>query len=188
MFPFRFRSQFPRIRLACAAGAVLLGSVLCLQGQVTATYNPSAWVNDPFTPNPGFTITGANTDSPAYVNSADIDFNANMYGYSPIGATLTLKKPGDTVTLTGTCTLAGEVNYANNQFRFGVLYKGNSANDEGWGGTVIGLPNVGSQSTLYLEKFAPTAVFATGSSATTVGSYGSYTAGSQSGTIAYTFR
>ncbi len=160
--------------------------ILPAQAQITASYAPNAWVNDPYTPNTAWGITAPNTSSPTYTNNG-LNYNNNLYGYSPIGTTITLAKPGDTVTLTAQVTTSGDVAYANLQFRFGIVYKGASANDTGWAGSLISLPNTGSQAGLYEEKIPNTATFSTGSSANTQGSGTStFVTGSQSGTIAYT--
>jgi autotransporter-associated beta strand protein len=149
------------------------------------TYTPNAWVNDPFTPNPGFTITGANTSSPSYVNSTGTLYNQNLYGYSPIGSTITLTTPGTSVIFSSTVTASGNVANANLQFRYGILYKGSSPNDVNWGGVLTPLPNASGQPGLYEEKLTPTgAVFSTGGSATTVYG-GTYVNGSQAGAFNY---
>jgi autotransporter-associated beta strand protein len=153
----------------------------------TAFYSPDAWVNDPSASNPGFTITGANTASPSYVETADIDYSQNMWGYSPLGTKITLTTPGTSAILTSQFTLAGDVvGSANIQFRLGLVYKGSSATDTGWAGTAIAMPNTGGTG-LYLENIPNTSQFETGGSATIPGLSGTtFTSGSDAGTFALT--
>jgi autotransporter-associated beta strand protein len=179
---FSSRSQFVKL-----AGAVcgVAWSLLYAQAQVTATYTPNNWVNDPYSTNAHWVITGANTASPTYTDDG-VNIAANLYGYSPIGTTITLANPGDTITMTAQVTCTGTVNNANLQFRLGPVYKGSSANDTDWAGTLIALPNVGGTG-LYLEKIPNTAVFSTGSSANIPGLSGTiFTNGSQAGPLNFT--
>jgi autotransporter-associated beta strand protein len=158
------------------------------QAQVTATYTPDNWVNDPATAstNVNWGIVGANTSSPSYTNNGINEAN-NLYGYSPIGTTITLAKPGDTVTMTAQVSITGSVAYANLQFRFGLVYKGTNTSDTDWAGVLMAVPNAGGQNLLYEEKIPNTAVFSTAGSANNAGSGGStFVAGSQAGPIAYT--
>ena len=155
----------------------------------TAFYTPAAWVNDPSASNPGFTITGASTASPSYVETADIDYNQNMWGYSPIGSTITLATPGTSVILTSQVTLAGpDVNGTGNvQFRVGALYKGSSGNDTGWAGTGIANATANGSSGFYMENIGNTAQFLGGSASTIPALSGTtFASGWGAGTYNYT--
>lgn len=151
--------------------------------QATATYSVDSWVNDPYSANSAWGISGAYTDSPIYTNNG-VNYNNNLYGYSPIGATITLTNPGDTATLTAQVSFAGTVNSSGNvQFRFGLVYKGSSANDEGWGGMLIANATGNGSSGLYLENIPNSSIFSTGGSATVPGLSGTgFTSGWGAGT------
>jgi autotransporter-associated beta strand protein len=167
------------------AFCVLAASLVFAQAQVTATYTPNNWVVDPYSPNAVWGIAGPATSSPIYTNNGGNNAN-NMYGYSPIGSTITLANPGDTVTLNTQYTLTGSPNNANLQFRLGIVNKGASPSDTNWSGVLIGLPNVGGTG-LYLENIPNSSVFSTGGSATIPGLAGTtYIGGSQAGPMNFT--
>jgi len=146
-----------------ALGLVTLGSSLSAQ-----TYTPDNWVVDPYSPNANFTVSGATSTSPTYTDNGSA--TGSLYGYSSLGATLSLVNIGDNITYSGQFSLAGNVNNSNLQFRFGLLYAGSSANDTGWLGYDIGLPNAAGQPGLYERNNPNTGVFASGTGATTVSS------------------
>jgi autotransporter-associated beta strand protein len=161
-------------------------SCLPAYGQVTTTYTPDAWVVDPYSPNSSWTITGAGTASPTYVSSGANE-SANMYGYSPIGSTITLTTPGTSAILTSVVDISGDVAYANLQFRYGMVFKGTNKTDTNWDGSLIAFPNAAGQPVNYEEKPGNNSVFSTGGSATTEGATGNtFVTGSQAGPIAFT--
>ncbi|HEX3720473.1 MAG TPA: autotransporter-associated beta strand repeat-containing protein [Verrucomicrobiae bacterium] len=177
---------FAKKNLRLLALLTMACGIISAQAQVTATYTPDSWTNDPYSPNTAWGITAPNTDSPTYTNNG-VNYNNNLYGYSPIGATITLTYPGDTIIMTAVVTTSGDVASANLQFRFGPVYRGSSPNDEDWGGALIADPNTGGQSGLYVESIPNSSVFSTAGSATTHGSGTStYVGGSQGGPLAYT--
>jgi autotransporter-associated beta strand protein len=127
--PLQFR--FARI---FSAASILFSSFVCAHAQ---TYNPSAWVNDPFTTNASWLVLNPNTSSPTYTN-IDANPGGNMYGFSPIGSSIILANDGDTAVKTEQITLAGVVNTGGNiQFRSGMYYRGARPNDTGWFGYQI---------------------------------------------------
>ncbi len=151
-------------------------------GVVTATsianaqsYSPANWVVDPYQTS-DFTVSGGNTTTPTYTDNGS--GLGNLWGYSPIGATLSLVNPGDTITLSGQMTLAGNVNNSNLQLRYGLLYDNGSANDTGWLGYVVGFPNASAQNVLYMRNNPNTGIFASGTGATQAGGAGSSFGGS----------
>jgi autotransporter-associated beta strand protein len=173
-----------RVRLlsACCGAAGLISA----HAQVTATYTPNNWVVDTFTANTAWGVSSASTSSPIYTNSGISSAQNNMFGYSPIGSTITLANPGDTITLSTQYDLAGGVNSANLQFRFGLLYKGNSPNDAGWAGVLIAIPNAAGQP-IYEEKIPNTGTFGTGASANTPApGSATYVGGSLAGPVNFT--
>jgi autotransporter-associated beta strand protein len=182
----------PRIPISSSAARLLAllvvaCGILSAQAQVIATHTPDAWVNDPYTPNTAWGINAPNTSSPTYTNNG-VNFNNNLYGYSPIGTTITLTQPGQTATLTAQVTLAGTVNNSGNvQFRFGLVYRGASANDTDWAGTLIANATANGASGLYLENIPNTSIFSTGGSATVPGLSGTtFAAGWGAATFNYT--
>ena len=132
--------------------AALLGvacSVACgflsAQAQVTATYTPANWTNDPYTSglDPYYTLNtaSANTAAPLFMLNSTSSEGSGLYGYSPIGATITLASPNQTAILTGTVTFLGASEApGNNQFRYGLLYRGAQTADTGWMGYASGSP------------------------------------------------
>lgn len=139
-----------------------MGSLFSVQGQ---SYQPANWVNDPFCHNPNYSIIGANTASPSFTNNAVQ--RGTLYINSPIGQTLTLAKPGDTLTFAGQVTLAGEINLDGDmQFRVGLYSQNSSSTDTNWLGYTFGNPagNGGGASTgLYVRNNPNSGVFASGS-------------------------
>ncbi len=137
-------------------------------------YSPDNWIIDPFGAghDPNYSISGGNTTSQVFTDNGTA--LGDLYGYSLIGSTLSLVNPGNNITLFGTMTLSGNVADADNQFRFGLLYSGNSANDTGWLGYDIGLPTSISSPSLYLRNNPNTGVFAssTGATVTSIGNTG----------------
>lgn len=122
-----------------ALTAVLLG---WLAGATTAcgqTYTPTNWVNDPFCPNENYGLVDAHSTSPSFTNNGDQ--RGTLYGNSPIGATLKLANPGDTITCTGQVVIAGDINADGNmQFRVGLYYQGSNSADTNWLGYTFGNP------------------------------------------------
>lgn len=146
-----------------------IASILCgflsAQAQVSQTYSPAAWVNDPFNNNANWTVTSANTTHPTYQNTGNAA-NANLIGNSPIGGTVTLANAGDTAILTGQIMLAGNVTANDKQFRFGLLYKGANTTDTGWAGDFVGdTSSVGGG--LYLRTIPNSGFYTSGTGANT---------------------
>ncbi len=130
------------------------------------SYGPAAWVNDPFTPNANWTLTGANTTAPTYTHTGTA-FNGNLFGNSPIGATITLTNIGDAAICSGQVTLTGNVNAAGNvQFRIGLFYKGSASADTGWAGYMIGNPTANGGGGLYLRNIPNTGLYGSGTGTT----------------------
>lgn len=127
-------------RLVFLLGVVC--GILPLQAQVTQTYSPNNWTNNPYSPDTYFSsLTGANTTSPTYSAPGGTPTSSQtLYAYSPIGSTITLNAPGQTITLTGQITLLGDNGGGNNQVRFGLFYRGASPNSSGWLGYFAGSP------------------------------------------------
>lgn len=163
---------------------VLLGSNALFAAQ---SYAPANWVNDPFCPNPNYGLLGAGTTSPVFTNNAVQ--RGTLYINSPIGQTLTLAKPGDSLTFTGQVSLAGDINPDGDmQFRVGVYSRGDNASDTNWLGYTFGNPagsGVGAGTGLYVRKNPNAAVFASGSAGHAVRPecvLGTYNAGWVAGT------
>lgn len=156
-----------RMRLTLPLGSVVLAMTLSARAVAEdQTYHPSAWVNNPFNPNPNFGVQNADSFSPTYTNNGY--HLGTLYGDSPIGAELRLADPGDTITLRGRVTLTGEINPDGNmQFRVGLYYRGDSAADTNWLGYMIGNPvNVGVDSVptgLYIRNNPNPGIYASGS-------------------------
>jgi len=149
--------------------------------QAQSVYTPASWVNDPYSPNANYSLTGGNTTSPVYTDNGTA--TGSLWGYSPIGSTLSLVNPGDNLTLTGEFSLAGNVNNSNLQFRLGLLDQGSQSTDTGWLGYLIALPNVAGGPGLYERNNPNTGVFGSGTGSTTIsagntGFAGSVVAGS----------
>ena len=117
----------------------LLAAGLAGAADSTQIYQPTNWVNNPFNPNPNFAVLDAGTASPVYTNTGD--HLGTLYGHAPIGATLPLTRPGDSITLACEVTLDGALNPRGNvQFRMGLFQRGDSTNDVNWLGYMIGNP------------------------------------------------
>ncbi|HYG24105.1 MAG TPA: autotransporter-associated beta strand repeat-containing protein [Verrucomicrobiae bacterium] len=171
--------EFPSRTLLPIAFALCLGAA----GVEAQTHNVAAWVNDPFTPNPNWTLTDANTTSPIYTHTGAV-FNGNLFGNSPFGTTITLNNPGDTAIATGQVSLTGPVNTAGNvQFRIGLFHKGSNPADTGWAGYMIGNPTGGGGGGLYLRSIPNTGLYGSGTGTTQPGLVGtSFAAGWGEGT------
>lgn len=167
--------------------AALLGvacSVACgflsAQAQVTATYTPANWTNDPYTSglDPYYTLNtaSANTAAPLFMLNSTSSEGSGLYGYSPIGATITLASPNQTAILTGTVTFLGASEApGNNQFRYGLLYRGAQTADTGWMGYASGSPGTTTTTSYgtYLREAGNTGVFCSGTGAYSVTTTGS---------------
>lgn len=144
----------------------MVANLVSIQAQVTQTYTPAAWVNDPFNANANWGIIAANTTHPTYTNNG-VAANANLIGNSPIGGTITLANPGDTAILTGQIILAGNVSSNDKQFRFGLLYKGANTTDTSWGGYFVANTS-SSGSGIYLRQLpSNTGFYTSGTGANT---------------------
>lgn len=159
--------------------AVLLavGGLLLALNAGAQTYTSENWVVDPYSGNnANFAVSGGTTANPVYTDNGSA--LGNLYGFSPIGTTLTLVNPGDSVTLSGQLDLLGNVNNSNLQVRFGLLDDNGSSGDTGWLGYLLAFPNTGSQNALYLRNNPNTGTFGSGTGATTAGGAGSTFSGS----------
>jgi hypothetical protein len=154
IFPFRFG------RLA--AMFCLLGGAFAAHAQ---NYAPASWVNDPFCTNQNFTVTRAASASPSFANNGEQ--RGSLYANSPIGATLKLEQPGDTISCTGQMILAGDINPDGNlQFRLGFFHQGSSTADTNWLGYMFGNPTGpgGEARTGFFVRLNPnTSVYTSGS-------------------------
>jgi hypothetical protein len=129
------------------------------------TYTPTHWVNDPFYPNPNYSIEAANSTSPSFRNNgAD---RGTLAGNSPIGATLRLVKPGDTIACSGQVTIGGDVNVDGDmQFRVGLYYRGTNAADTNWLGYMFGNATgayAGTTDGLYVRNNPNQGIYSSGS-------------------------
>ena len=142
--------------------------LLALASPISAqTYTPANWVNDPLgaNANANYAVTGGTTTSPSYANNGTA--TGSLFGNSPIGATLTLVNPGDTIAFTGQVTLAGNVNASGNvQFRVGLYDQGSASTDTGWLGYMIGNPTGAGGGGVYLRNNPNTGVYASGTGTT----------------------
>jgi hypothetical protein len=115
----------------------MLGLITWATSASGQTYAPTNWVNDPFNPDTNYVLVGSNSASPSFTNIG-ID-RSTLYGNSPIGATLRLVSPGDTLSCTGRVTLAGDINVDGDmQFRVGLYCQGTNATDINWLGYMVG--------------------------------------------------
>jgi len=122
--------------LRAAAMLSVLATAISVKGQ---TYLLTNWMIDPFCPDTNYVLSGANSINPSLVNNGVM--RGSLYVNSPIGATLTLARPGDRITFSGLVTLAGHVNPDGNlQFRFGLFLQGKNAADTNWLGYLVGNP------------------------------------------------
>jgi fibronectin-binding autotransporter adhesin len=152
-----------------AAFAIISCGTLA-RAQVTQTYSPDNWVNDPYSPDAYYTISSANTASPLYTGNSSGSIGS-LYGNSPIGATITLNAPGETIAFSGTVTFGGSGNgQGNNQFRYALLYKGANLTDTGWAGYIGDDPTTGASGgtvNTYIRNIPNTGLFASSTGATT---------------------
>jgi hypothetical protein len=145
--------------------AILLGVLSGSASPTLAqTYHPANWVNDPFCPNPNYGVLDANTTHPTFTNNATQ--RGTLYLNSPIGETLKLTNPGDTLTFTGRVNLQGDINRDGDmQFRVGLYYRGRNVADTNWLGYTFGNPagsGGGAVTGLFVRKNPNPGVFASG--------------------------
>jgi autotransporter-associated beta strand protein len=153
-----------RLVALLATACVAVSGSFTAHAQIIQTYAPTAWVNDTSSPNANYTVTEANTSHPTYQNTG-AERNS-LFGNSPIGATITLNKPGDTAILTAQVTLGGDASATGNvQYRLGMVYQGANAMDTGWGGYFVGNPTGGDRY-IYMRNIPNTGIYASGSGAT----------------------
>lgn len=131
------------------------------------TYYPYNWVNDPFCFNPNYGIVAAQTPSPVFTNNGVQ--RGTLYANSPIGATLKLSQPGDTISFTGQMALTGDINPDGDmQFRVGLYHQGSNPTDTNWLGYTIGNPaggGSGAGTGLFVRNNPNSGVYASGSTA-----------------------
>jgi prepilin-type N-terminal cleavage/methylation domain-containing protein len=143
--------------------AVLLLSAMALSA-IAQTFAVTNWVIDPFSPSSTFGLTGANSSSPCFTNNG-VE-RGTLYANSPIGATLKLAKPGDTISCTGQVTLSGNLNADGNlQFRLGLYYRGDNTTDINWLGYMFGnITGTGNEATtgLYVRNNPNPGIYASG--------------------------
>jgi hypothetical protein len=175
---FTYSLFFMKNNMAKTISAILFGGgVLLALSAGAQTYNPANWVVDPFSGNnPNFSVSGGTGSNPTYTDNGSS--LGSLYGNSPIGATLSLVNPGDSITLSGQVELNGNVNNSNLQLRFGLLNDNGSSGDTGWLGYLVAFPNASGQNVLYLRNNPNTGVFGSGTGATTEGGAGSSFSGS----------
>jgi fibronectin-binding autotransporter adhesin len=137
------------LSVAICAGYVFACGFISAQAQVSQTYSVTNWVNDPFGTNANWSVVNT-TNSSSYANNG-VAANANLYGFSPIGATITLAKPGDTATMTAQVTL-GNAGNNNLQFRMGILYQGANPSDTGWAGYLVANATSAGGQGLYVRQ------------------------------------
>lgn len=128
------------------------------------SYQPAEWAVDPFCFNSNFEILNARSVNPVFTNTAVQ--RGTVYASSPIGATLKLEDPGDTLSFSGQVVIAGDVNPAGNlQFRFGLYYQGASRTDTNWLGYTVGnLSGNGAESGLYVRNNPNVGIYSSGAS------------------------
>lgn len=151
---------------SCRSGWLALTVWLAAAGGLVAqTYRPANWVNDPFCLNPNFGLVSTNTSSPVFTNNAVQ--RGTLYAYSPIGASLQLVNPGDSLTCTGQVILTGDINADGDmQFRIGLFYRGTNTTDTNWLGYLFGNPaggGGGAATGLFVRNNPNPGVFASGS-------------------------
>lgn len=148
---------------------ILVGVFGLFQPAAAQVLQPTNWVNDPFCPNPNFGIVNAASTSPSFINNAVQ--RGTLYINSPIGAALTLAKPGDTLTFAGQVRLSGDINPDGDmQFRAGIYYRGGNTTDTNWLGYTFGNPagsGGGAATGLYVRNQSNQGVYASGSPAHT---------------------
>lgn len=146
--------------------AGILFGLLALTTPASAeTYHPTNWVNNPFNPNPNYVVTNAHSANPSFMNNG-VDCGT-LYGNSPIGATLRLENPGDSISFTGQVAIAGSLNVDGNmQFRFGLYYQGTNTADTNWLGYMVGNPTgpyAGESDGLYVRNNPNQGIYSSGS-------------------------
>ncbi len=141
--------------------------VACTVATAEPAYHPMNWVNDPFCANTNFSLAGASTSSPHFINNGIQ--RGTLYANSPIGATLSLVNPGDTISCTGQVVLSGDVNVDGNvQFRVGLYYRGTNTTDTNWLGYTFGNVTGDSSSAvggLYVRNNPNPGIYASGTPA-----------------------
>lgn len=116
---------------------VTLAVLLAVSSASAQIYHPMSWVNDPDCFNPNYGLTGANSSNPCFTNNGIQ--RGSLFINSPIGTTLKLANPGDSLSLTGQVTMAGNLNAAGDlQFRVGLYYQGENKGDTNWLGYMFG--------------------------------------------------
>jgi autotransporter-associated beta strand protein len=135
--------------LAVCAAYVFACGFISAQAQVSQIYSVTNWVNDPFGTNANWSVV--NTTNSSFFANNGVAANANLYGFSPIGATITLAKPGDTATMTAQVTL-GNAGNNNLQFRMGMLYQGANTSDTGWAGYLVANATSAGGQGLYVRQ------------------------------------
>lgn len=145
--------------------SVMLGLLVLTPRASGQTYAPTNWVNDPFCPNTNYVLVGASSTSPSFRNNGTE--RGTLYGNSPIGATLRLVDPGDTISCTGQVAIAGDVNADGNmQFRIGLYCQGTNSADTNWLGYMIGNPTgvyAGDSDGLYVRNNPNQGIYSSGS-------------------------
>ncbi len=160
--------QFIRAWLLATFAVICCGSLA--QAQVTATYSPNNWTNNPYSPDTYFTLTSANTTSPTYTAAGGTPTTTQtLYAYSPIGSTITLNAPGQTITFTGQLTLSGDGSPGNNQIRYGLFYRGASPNSSGWLGYFSGNQNNAGGAGVYARQIPNTGLYGSTTGANQIG-------------------
>jgi len=149
--------------LAVSAAFGLACSFLSAQGQVLQTYSVTNWVVDPFSVNANW--SGANTTTTSGFTNNGVSAGANFYAYAPIGSTITLAHPGDTITLSAQAFL-GNVANNNLQFRLGMVYKGVNSSDTGWAGYLVANAASAGGQGLYLRQIPNGGQYGSGTGAT----------------------
>jgi hypothetical protein len=115
----------------------LLGLLAWTTPACGQTYAPTNWVNDPFCPNTNYVLMGSDSTSPSFRNTGSD--RGTLFGNAPLGATLRLVSPGDTLACTGQVTIGGDINADGDmQFRIGLFYQGTNNADTNWLGYMVG--------------------------------------------------
>lgn len=144
-----------------------LALVLLLAGSRAEAqiYHPTNWMNDPYCSNANYGLRGAGSDSPSFTNNGIQ--RGSLYVNSPIGTVLTLKKPGDRITLQGQVSITGDVNVNGDmQFRAGLYQQGESTNDMNWLGYMFGNPagsGLGAGTGIFIRKNPNASAYASAS-------------------------
>jgi hypothetical protein len=147
--------------------AITVLSLLTLTTSISGqTFTPTNWVNDPFCPNSSYGVVDSNSTNPSFRNNGTE--RGTLFGNSPIGATLVLMNPGDTISYTGQVTIAGDTNPDGNmQFRIGLFYQGTNSADTNWLGYMFGNPTgayANANDGLYVRNNPNPGIYSSGSS------------------------